>query len=217
MIILRTWKELNAYKQHLTLTQEQREVIVGTVLGDLNIRKIGKCSRLVFEQKNKDYLFHLYDLFKDFTRTPPKERKQQRLATSEFKSTWYFSTISHVLFQEYYDLFYLTETRKKILPSSLNSLLTPRALAYWYMDDGGLQTKACTISTASFSFKEHLSLQSILYDNWGIKANVHGINTKNGYLSIYIPVEMSRLFVGLVEPYIVPTMKYKLPIYTLSL
>jgi hypothetical protein len=56
-------------------------------LGDLNLRKIGNYSRLVVEQKNKEYLFHLYEIFKDFIRTPPKERLQQRLETSEIKST----------------------------------------------------------------------------------------------------------------------------------
>lgn len=65
MIQNRTWKELNAYKDSLKLSQEQRETIVGSCLGDLNIRKIGKYSRLVFDQKNKEYLFHLYDVFKE--------------------------------------------------------------------------------------------------------------------------------------------------------
>lgn len=78
---------MNEYKNNLKLNKEQHDIIMGTVLGDLYIRQIGKYSRLVFEQKNKEYLFHLYDKFKDFTRTPPKERKQQRLSTSAIKST----------------------------------------------------------------------------------------------------------------------------------
>lgn len=46
--------DLNTYKNLLHLTDEQKEIIVGTCLGDLNIRQIGQFSRLVFEQKNKD-------------------------------------------------------------------------------------------------------------------------------------------------------------------
>jgi hypothetical protein len=68
----RTWKELNAYKDSLKLSQEQREILAGGLLGDLSLRKIGKFSRLVVEQKNKDYLLHLYDVFKAYVRTPPK-------------------------------------------------------------------------------------------------------------------------------------------------
>lgn len=83
-------KKLNAltlYKETLFFTQEQQEIILGTCLGDLYIQKIGKFSRLVFEQKNYDYLIHLYANFHNFTRTPPKERKQKRLDSSVIKST----------------------------------------------------------------------------------------------------------------------------------
>ena len=98
------WTVLNEYKANLKLSQQQQEILVGGLLGDFSLRKIGKDSRLILEQKNQEYLFHLYDIFKDFVRTPPKERLQQRLNTSEIKSTWYFSTISHSDFTKYYNL-----------------------------------------------------------------------------------------------------------------
>ena len=119
---------MNDYKASLKLTQEQREILTGGLLGDLSLRKIGKFSRLVVEQKNYEYLFHLYDVFKVYVRTPPKERLQQRLSTSEIKSTWYFSTISHSDFEEFYTYFY--PCSKKRLPDSLQQLLTPRSIAY---------------------------------------------------------------------------------------
>jgi len=90
----KNWKDLNEYKSGLKLSQNQREALVGGLLGDWSLRKIGKHSRLVFEQKNKDYLFHFYDIFKAFVRTPPKERLQQRLKTSELKSMIFFNNKS---------------------------------------------------------------------------------------------------------------------------
>jgi hypothetical protein len=116
------------YKASLTLTQEQRDIIVGSCLGDLNIRQIGNYSRLVFDQKNKEYLFHLYDVFKEWVRTPPAERLQKRLPTSAICSNWHFSTISHADLQFYYTLFY--PNGKKLLPLNIESYLTPRSLAY---------------------------------------------------------------------------------------
>lgn len=83
---IKTRKDLNEYKDNLKLNDVQREVLVGGIMGDLNLRKIGKYSRLVVEMKNKEYLFHLYEIFKDFIRVAPKERLQQRLPTSEIKS-----------------------------------------------------------------------------------------------------------------------------------
>jgi hypothetical protein len=63
--ILQDLKSLNAYKANLKLTPIQHDIIVGTLLGDVYLQQIGKFSRLVFEQKNKDYLFHLYHHFQD--------------------------------------------------------------------------------------------------------------------------------------------------------
>jgi hypothetical protein len=83
----RSRKDLNEYKASLVLTDLQKEILIGGLLGDLSLRKIGKYSRLVVEQKNKEYLFHLYVIFKDYVRTAPKERLQKRLETSEVRST----------------------------------------------------------------------------------------------------------------------------------
>lgn len=122
--------ELNDYKNNIKLTDEQREILVGGLLGDLNLRKIGKYSRLVVELKNKEYLFHLYEIFKNFIRNEPKERLQKRLITSEVKSYWYFSSISHSEFEYFYQLFY--KNGKKIIPLNLDEYLTSRSLAYWH-------------------------------------------------------------------------------------
>jgi hypothetical protein len=56
------------YKESYQLTLEQKESLIGLILGDLSIEK-GKRSlnaRLRFEQsiKHKDYLIFLYNLFK---------------------------------------------------------------------------------------------------------------------------------------------------------
>ena len=167
----RTWKELNEYKKGLILTTVQQDVIVGTALGDLGIQQIGKFSRLVFEQKNKDYLYNIYEVFKDFTRTPPKERTQQRLPTSEVKSTFYFSTISHEYIQQYRSLFY--PEGKKVIPLNIEDYLTPRALAYWFMDDGSFVSAAAKkIATCGFSFEENNLLVSALKNKYNIDAEI---------------------------------------------
>lgn len=202
----KNWQELNEYKANLKLTQQQHEIIVGGLLGDLSLRKIGKYSRLVLEQKNKEYLFHLYEIFNDFVRTPPKERLQQRLTTSEIQSTWYFSTISHSEFENYYNLFY--PQGKKIIPASLIEQLTPQGIAYWFMDDGGRKGSGYMFSTAGFSEQEHSILLDIFSNKYDIDCNIH----RSKYLSLYIPTRnnSNQKFKQLIEPYVVPSMKYKL-------
>ena len=52
-----------------------KQVLVGNLLGDVYMRRFSNKSnsRIIFRQGsiNKEYLLHLYDLFKDFVVTPP--------------------------------------------------------------------------------------------------------------------------------------------------
>lgn len=145
----RSRKELNEYKKSISLTIEQIDVLLGGLLGDLSLVKIGNYSRLCAEQKNKEYLFHLYSIFKNSVRTQPKERLQKRLPTSEVRSTWYFSTISHIDFEVYYNMFYIN--KRKIIPQKLYGFLTERSIAYWYMDDGTKKGHNYSLATCCFS------------------------------------------------------------------
>lgn len=205
----RTWKELNAYKASLKLSQEQREILAGGLLGDLSLRKIGKFSRLVVEQKNKDYLFHLYDIFSDYVRTPPQERLQKRLPTSEVKSTWYFSTISHSDFEEFYTIFY-PNNKKKTLPKNVVDYLTPRSLAYWFMDDGTYNKSYYSFATANFSAEEHDIIVNVLAEKFGLHCSVY--KSKYNNLVVTATNASNKKFKDLVNPYVVPSMKYKLGI-----
>lgn len=189
-----TREKLNEYKNNLKLTQEQKDILIGGLLGDLNLRKIGKYSRLVVEQKNKEYLFHLYEIFKNFIRTEPKERLQKRLTTSEWKSTWYFSSISYLEFEYYYQMFY--KDGRKIVPLDIQDILTPRFLAYWFMDDGTYNQSYYRISTCSFTYLEHQLLLDIFLNKWNIRAKI--INNRK-YLEIYFPAGENKKFKFLVK------------------
>lgn len=61
-------KFLEIYKANLVLSKFQREVLIGTLLGDATMPKQkNKTSyNIKFEQsiKNEEYINHLYDLFK---------------------------------------------------------------------------------------------------------------------------------------------------------
>jgi len=194
----KNWKDLNAYKASLKLSEIQKEIIIGSVLGDLSIRQIGKYSRLALVREHKEYLFHLYDIFKDFTRTPPKERVQKRLKTSEPKSTWYFSTISRRAPRLYRELFY--PHGKKIFPVDVGDHLSARSLAYWYMDDGTYNKGYYSLSTANFTLEEHNLLVDCLDACFACKPTIQGTAYKN----LYIPVKYGPRFKSLIEPNVAP-------------
>jgi hypothetical protein len=76
------------------------------------------------------------------------------------------------------------------------------------MDDGTYNKSYYAFSTASFSVEEHNILLGILSNKFDIDCNIQ----RGKYLSLYIPARnnANQKFRTLIEPYIVPSMKYKL-------
>ena len=74
--------ELKAYKEKLKLSDIQREVLVGLLLGDghLETANSGKTYRLKIEQseKHKSYVKHLYHIFEDWVLTEPNSKDKVR-------------------------------------------------------------------------------------------------------------------------------------------
>jgi hypothetical protein len=129
------------------LTPEQREIIVGCCLGDLNIQK-GKGAlnaRLLFEQGYCEYIMHLYSLFQSYCGTPPRESSYVHSQTGRTHGRITFNTLSSPVFTEFYDIFYLDGV--KTVPANIAELLTSRSLAFWAMDDGYKSGPGFVLST----------------------------------------------------------------------
>jgi len=63
-----------AERAELVLSKELKEISVGLILGDLNVRKLTANSLLQFAQGDvhADYLQHLYKLFGAYCKSAPK-------------------------------------------------------------------------------------------------------------------------------------------------
>ena len=76
----------NLERNNFILPLNLKEILIGLLLGDLYIQKYTKNgnTNLQFEQGlvHKDYIFHLYDLFKDYCNAEPRisDRKPDSLA-----------------------------------------------------------------------------------------------------------------------------------------
>lgn len=117
-----------------------KQVLVGNILGDVHMRRFSNKanSRIIFRQGsiNKEYLLHLYDLFKDFVVTPPVWTKivnKSIINTNSGegkKNSRYnisFATLSLPCFNELYELFYIDGIKK--VPLNISELLTDVSLA----------------------------------------------------------------------------------------
>ncbi len=165
------------------LSPEQHNVIIGALLGDGNLRKRGKNTlfRTEHSDKQKDYLYWIYDLFSEFTLSEPKRsfHKGHKYAT------YSFTTFAHPAFNFYYDLFYKNgrkEVNEKILKQ-----ITPQSLAIWICDDGSYcnSIKDLILCTNSFSIKEHKLMQKYFLDKWGLNCSIRFRDGKYYYLSFY--------------------------------
>ena len=90
---------LREYKQTITLSQIQREVLVGTLLGDASIPLYRGKPRLnvKFAQKSAsaDYIQHLYSIFDNFVGTPPQVLNIRGGGARDRQCMW-FRTYGHL-------------------------------------------------------------------------------------------------------------------------
>lgn len=193
------------------LTEEQKALILGTLLGDGCIEKRKKNPRLRIDHTSaqKEYVFWKYTILRDIATREPHILFEKDKRSGKIFSRWYFSTKAIPELEFYYRLFY-QNGKKVVSPEIVNHLKNPLSLAVWLMDDGYKRNDcdALRLSTDSFSYKEHLILRKCLLENFGICSKIH---RKGKTWNIYIPSSEMKKVRTLISSFIVSTMNYKLP------
>ena len=103
----------------------------------------------------------------------------------------------------YYRLFYGTG-RKRIPELTLSEL----SLAVWFMDDGCRSRNAVYLNTQQFDEQSQQVMLELLREQWGLEAT---LNRDKSYHRIRISVAATRRLAQLIEPYLLPELRYKLP------
>jgi len=198
-------------KENLSLSPLQREVLVGLLLGDGCLEtQNGRTYRLKIEQSkaHQAYVDHLYHLFAGWVLTPPRIR--QVISRGHASENVAFQTVSHSALRFYAHQFY-REGRKHV-PKLINRWLTPRALSYWFMDDGSLkskESKGVILNTQAFMPADIDRLIQCLQNKFELQAMIR--KQRDG-CQIYISGNSFERFAALVDAYVIPEMKYKLPL-----
>lgn len=192
------------------LTQRQKNIIIGTILGDGTLELDGRNARLKLDhsEKQKDYLlwkhrelFNISSAFHFYSQKPDLRTKRK------YKHCQ-FNTLSLESLNFYYGEFY-KNGRKSLSYNIVRLLNNPLSLAVWFMDDGYQRSdcNALRLNTDCFIFEEQTLLIECLKRNFNVEARIH---KKGRYWNIYIPSKYANFFCGIVEPYIIPQMRYKL-------
>lgn len=198
------------------LTRELTDVIVGTLLGDakMTFSDIGNAA-YVYEQGalHKFMVYFVFGLFAVYTaKDAPVMYERVDSRTGKTHVSYYFSTITDAIFYPYAAMFYtrVPGTRRvlKVLPSNIAELLTPRALAFWIMDDGQyVRRGGVTLCTDNFTLAEVNTLKQVLETKYGLICTLHN---KKGNKRIYISGKSLPRLAGIVGPYMHPDFMYKL-------
>lgn len=207
------------YKKSLSeLSKQQWEASIGLMLGDASIQTQngGKTYRMKFEWGNKNYPYvqHVHNLFSEWIISEP-HKKTRISPKGNSVINWGFQTISHEVFNKLAKLFINTNKQKSISSNLIKNYLTPKGLAYWFMDDGGKldynyksKNKCIVLNTQSFTTKEVNIMAKELDDKFKLECEVRSNKGKK-----VIVIKNYENFLSLAGPHIIESMKYKLPFY----
>lgn len=183
----------------LEMTYFQREILIGCILGDAYITKLGKV-RIEQSVKEEDYVFWKYTILKSLL-YPANPRKMVRYNKKHNQEYASYRFSSRQYFKNWRDIWY--PQGEKIFPNSL--ILTPASLAVWYMDDGCWTGSKVLIAIEGFDDESQKTIQNALQCQFGIATHI-GKNRK-----LLIRKESHSRFFSLIAEYVIPSMQYKIP------
>lgn len=177
------------------LTLEQAELMVGGLLGDLNLQTASKTAgtwraRFLQGKKQAEYLDWKYDLVQSMCGTDPKPSSYFDERTQKTYHRSYFNTLTRPELIPLGKLFYVWDDKQnkacKVVPDAIQDILTPGVIAIWFQDDGSLKwegrSNSVRFSTDSFSDEELEKLIRSLAA-YGIKATTQSKRKKSCVLA----------------------------------
>lgn len=192
------------YPTFVPLTQLQKEIIDGCLLGDGSIHKKLRWFQIGQKIQSKEYVDWLFQVLLPYSRHAYKDKTILR---EKPHYSWRFYTYPHQIFTDYRSKWY--PNNKKVIPSDL--VITPTVFTHWIVQDGtnNQGKKAISIATNCFSVSEVRFLIKLLFIHLGIKATLH--RNKKKQPVIYIGAFEYIKTIELLRKYIVwDCFKYKI-------
>ncbi|MBI3486453.1 hypothetical protein HY025_05965 [Candidatus Daviesbacteria bacterium] len=183
----------------LEVSNRQIEILVGCLLGDAYLTKLGKIQ-IEQSAKQKEYIDWKYQELASISYSQPKI--VIRFEKNESRETKSLRFWTRQYFRKWRNSFY--QGNRKVFPKDLIEWITPLAVAVWYMDDGCYQKFDCTLSTESFDFESREQLIN-KFQSFGVEAIPRGKG------KLRIKSKSLIKFFELINPYMHSSMRYKLP------
>jgi len=187
-----------------SLSQTQKSVIIGSLLGDGYLRIVPGRQNAFLEMNHsfsqKEYVDWKYSIFQDITKSAPKKR-----VMDDVRTAYRFYTKQHPEITRLYRMFY--KDGIKIIPRDIH--ITSLSLAVWFMDDGSrCRTSDVYLNTQQFDHEGQMRLVNMLKE-FNLEAR---LNKDKTYTRIRFIKSSLAEFRRLVRPHIIPSMKYKIEV-----
>lgn len=218
-MILRENEKTNLPKRETTLRREIFEISIGVLLGDASIQtntsKREEKHKLKFLQgkKHELYLYHLYDCYTDFVLSKAFVNSERGCVS--------FQTVFDARFNGLAQIFLKTNSPCKRRGKSLDlfyfskNAISPRSLAYWFMDDGGKlfynkdwERRGLVFNTQGFNLIEVKTLSKNISESYNVDC---WVKENKGKPVIAISGFSSKKLISTFLEFIHPTMLFKLP------
>ena len=194
----------------IELTQENKEILCGTLLGDGSIQyypkynwksPIFKCDHGIGQ---KEYAELLYDKFINLGASL-NEYKRYDKRTNKLYTTYCVKTKANPALFPYFIMLY--STGKKEIVREFLEHFTIKSLAFLYMDDGYYHQDSYYICTDSFSLESIEILVNYIKEKLGLTFTI--VKHSSNYRIRLLKQDINK-FNSLVSPYIIDSLKYKL-------
>lgn len=192
------------FNDSVPLTKRQLSILIGHVLGDGHLKDTPNVSGKIEQgSKQKEYAEwkhkELYNLCGELKYS---KRKAIDFRTGLFYESYISSIKSNPELNNLYPFLY--KNKRKYISKEILEMFDELSLAVLFMDDGFKCNDTFTIATNCFSMEDLVLFTNFLYEKWNIKTTI----TKRN--QIYILTESKHIFKDLIEPYIIPSMMYKI-------
>ncbi len=212
-------------KNEVPISQEAKDIIIGSLLGDGHITPLGYFSEK-HSEKQVEYLEWKASFLKPILTS--KSFSTYSYFDKRYESTNYsfcLRTIAHSFLYEMRNKFYneINGNYIKIVPDDIEDMINETVLAVWFMDDGHTYWEYqngskkyensqphCKFSSESFTLEDNIKLQKVL-GKYGINSHIR-FRTKNPQTKPYIRIDCKTfpIFVNIVKSKISNDLLYKI-------
>ena len=182
-------------------------MIIGLILGDGTLVKKYEKGNTYFQYAQSlshiEYIQHVFNIFAsaNYNNITNLKVKEARV-DGKIHKYLSFNTKSLKELNILHSLFY--SQGKKIVPLTIEKLLTPIGLAYWIMDDGSRVNTGYHLNTNGFERIHVEILAKALFNKFNLKCSIQSRNR------IYIWTNSVPQLISIIEPYIIPSMLFKI-------